>query len=104
MKTSEFIAEARDEIYMGWTKKAFRNDQGVCVIGALDRVALRHLVSGGARNRALAQIELKRTAAEMFPDVFHGSIPLFNDNSQTTKDDVLALMDKATIGLEEKGL
>ncbi|ASZ74218.1 hypothetical protein SEA_HANNACONDA_144 [Mycobacterium phage Hannaconda] len=106
MKTSEFVASARDEIYQGWTKNSYRNDQGVCILGALDRVAMHNLhidVEETVKARAKAEAEIKKMAKELFPDVWDGDIPALNDRYDTTKEDVLALLDKTTIGLEEKG-
>ncbi|AAN12799.1 hypothetical protein OPTIMUS_144 [Mycobacterium phage Optimus] len=106
MKTSEFVASARDEIYQGWTKNSYRNDQGVCILGALDRVALHNLhldTEETVKARAKAEAEIKKMAEELFPDIWSGDIPALNDNWSTTKDDVLNLLDKTTIGLEERG-
>lgn len=97
MLTSEFINESRDEINAGWTQRTYRNDDDdCCVLGALDRVAMRHLGNGGIRARALAQKEIKEAAGIMFPDLFTGSITNLNDNHLTTKQDMLDLMDKAS--------
>ncbi|AWH13963.1 hypothetical protein SEA_HALLEY_152 [Mycobacterium phage Halley] len=106
MKTSEFVSQARDEIYQGWTQNSYRTDQGVCVLGALDRVALHNLHQGPeetVKARAKAQKEIEKMAEELFPDAWNGSIPALNDSFSTTKDDVLNLLDKTTIGLEERG-
>lgn len=102
MKTSEFIDEARGEIYgNGWVQGDYANDDGCCILGALDRVAMRHLSDIPVRARAQEHIE--KLAAELFPDAWSGSIPSFNDNGRTSKQDVLDLLDKATINLEEVG-
>ena len=103
MKTSEFIDAARDELHMGWVQRSYSDGQSVCVIGALDRVALRHLGNGGIIARAQAQQELEKTAAEMFPDIWSGNIPDLNDYYRTTKDDMLALLDKCSLKLDEVG-
>lgn len=103
MKVSEFVNEAAQELEQGWVQRDYANDQGVCVLGALDRVAMRHLAKGSVPIRALAQKEIEQKAKEMFPDVFYGSIPSFNDNHLTVKADVLALMEETAIGLEEVG-
>jgi hypothetical protein len=104
MLTSEFVDGVRDEVYKGWTKGAWRRESGdVCIVGAMDRVALRNLTEGGPKAHALAKKEICHTAAEMFPDIFKGSIPGINDYGSTTKDDVLALLDKTAMRLAEAG-
>ena len=104
MLTSEFVDSARDEIYQGWTQGSYRDDNGdVCILGALDRVALRNLQNGGPNAHARAKKEICKTAAELFPDVFQGSIPALNDMYSTSKDDVLALLDKTAMRLAEAG-
>lgn len=102
MKTSEFIDEARGEIYSnGWVQGDYANVDGYCILGALDAVAMRHL--SDIPVRAQAQEYIEKLAAELFPDVWSGSIPSFNDNHRTSKQDVLDLLDKVTISLEEVG-
>lgn len=103
MQVSTFLDESRDEIYAGWTKNAYRRDSGeVCLIGALDRVAMRHLGDDGVKARAKAQKELCKTAAEMFPEEFWGDIPSWNDG-HATKQDVLDLLDKTALKCLERG-
>lgn len=103
MRTSDFVDSVRDEIYKGWAKGSYRDTNGnVCILGAMDRVALQHLPEGVTAH-ALAKKEICHTAAEMFPDVFEGNIPGINDHSATTKDDVLALLDKTAMRLAENG-
>lgn len=104
MLTSEFIDQSRDEVYKGWAQGSYRDHLGnVCILGAMDRVALRNISEGGVNAHALAKVEICHTAAEMFPDLFNGRIPGFNDNAATTKDDVLALLDKTAMRLAEAG-
>lgn len=103
MKTSQMVNEGRDELYQGWTQGDYKNEQGVCVLGALDRVAMRHLANGGVKARAEAQKEIEKMAAELFPDVWRSSIPGLNDSYRTTKEDMLNLLDKTAISLEEHG-
>lgn len=104
MQTSEFVAQARDEISMGWVKGSFRNTQGVCVMGALDRVAMKNILNGGIQAHTPAQSAIQEQFREMFPDIQKVSIPGFNDSGLMTKQDILNGMDKTIIGLEEKGL
>ena len=104
MLTSDFVDSVRDQVYQGWTKCAYRRSNGdVCILGAMDRVALQNLTEGGPKAHALAKKEICKTAAEMFPDIFEGNIPGLNDHCATTKDDVLALLDKTAMRLAEVG-
>lgn len=98
MKVSELLGEARDELAMGWTQRAYQNNVGqVCAIGAIERVALRHQDIAAA---AHAQAEINRLAGEI-----HGAsaVQHFNDALGTRQQDMLDLFDKAIIGLEERG-
>lgn len=106
MKLSEFISEARDEIHMAWTQRAFRRGESVCAIGALDRVAMRHLQDGGVQAHKPAQGALLEKVNEMFPGKYGqwDYIPSFNDVATRTQQDMENLFDKTIIGLEEKGL
>jgi len=98
MKVSELLGEARDELDKGWTKGAYSTQQGhVCAVGAIERVALRHLDIQAA---AKAQAEINRLAAEIHNVDY---VQSFNDRYGTSKQDVLNLFDKAIIGLEERG-
>lgn len=104
MLTSDFIQDTRDEIFQGWAQRSYRQDNGnVCILGAMDRVALRNIQNGGIPAHALAKNTICQVAAELFPDDFSGSIPSFNDRHNTSKDDVLALLDKASLKLAEVG-
>lgn len=103
MKTSEFIDEVRDSLFAGWTQGSYRRENGdVCILGALDRVALRNLGQDGVRTCAKARKELTKTAAEMFPGEFFGDIPSWND-CHASHDDVLNLCDKTAMRLLEAG-
>ncbi len=101
MKASELSDAARCELDMGWTQGEYSNYQGnVCAIGALERVAMKNMAIGQA---GLVQQELDAKAHEMSNGEFD-RVQSFNDDRNTTKQDVLNLFDKVTIGLEEKGL
>jgi hypothetical protein len=99
MKVSEFLGEARDELYKGWTQRAYRTQAGsVCAVGAIERVALRHLDNIDVAGQA--QDAINKAAAEV-----HGitQVRSVNDRIGTTKQDILDLFDKTIIGLEETG-
>jgi hypothetical protein len=98
MKVSEFLAQARDELFKGWTKNAYHNGEGqVCAIGAIERVALSTMAIEEA---ARAQAEINAKAREI-----HGVdvVQHLNDAGKTSKQDMLDLFDKTVIGLEERG-
>lgn len=98
MKVSEFLAQARDELFKGWTKGAYQNTQGqVCAIGAIERVALSTMEIEAA---AKAQQAINEKALEVYGMDIVQSV---NDDRSTTKQDVLDLFDKSIIGLEERG-
>lgn len=99
MKASELCDAARGELYKGWTQRTYRASNGnVCAIGALERVAVQNMA---IQQAGVVQRELNAKCREMFGRM---SVPNFNDDRNTTKEDVLALFDKATISLEERGL
>lgn len=104
MKASELAAEARDEIYMGWTQDEYSNMAGhVCAVGAVERVALRNMAIAQA---GIVQAALNEKAQEMFGQAFGRNfdrVQSFNDDLHTTRDDVLALFDKVTLELGERG-
>jgi hypothetical protein len=98
MKISELLAEARDELAQGWTQRAYSTASGnVCAVGAIERVALRHMDVQAA---AAAQAEINRLTREVYGEM---RVQYFNDRVDTQKQDVLDLFDKAIIGLEEQG-
>jgi hypothetical protein len=98
MKVSELLAEARDELASGWVRGAYsRNTGEVCAMGAIERVALRHMDIQAA---AAAQAEINRLTKEVYGV---SQVQSFNDYVASGKQDVLDLFDKAIIGLEEQG-
>lgn len=105
MKVSEFVAQARDHLSAAWTKGSYRNsqDQSVCAIGALDRVAMENLQQGGVQAHSPAREALLVQAREMFNLPSLNYIPGLNDEMGRTKQDMLDLFDKTVIGLEEHG-
>lgn len=98
MKVSEFLAQARDELFKGWTKGSYQNQVGqVCAIGAIERVAMNTMAIEEA---AQAQAAINAKAREV-----HGvsQVQHINDSMGTSKQDMLDLFDKAINGLEEHG-
>lgn len=109
MKESELIADARDELSMGWTQRTIMNSNtgSVCAVGALRRATLNNIQHGAAALFAKARQTLNLKAREMAADVGIGyplaGVENFNDFNGTGKQDMLNLFDKAIIGLEERG-
>lgn len=107
MNQSEFLTAARDRIARGWIKGAVSAPDGVCLIGALDRVSRDHgLKNYDLYSNGLALVRQK--VAEMWPGVkcWYDSLPdpiAFNDDSQRTHQDVLDVFDKAILGAQERG-
>jgi hypothetical protein len=98
VKVSEFLAQARDELFKGWTKGSYQNSVGqVCAIGAIERVAMNTMAIEEAA-RAQAAINAKALEVHGVSQVQH-----INDSQATSKQDMLDLFDKAVIGLEERG-
>jgi hypothetical protein len=103
MKLSEFIADARDHLAQNWAKGTYRSHTGgVCGISALERAAMQNLTKGGPRLLPQAQAILERKIREI-TDGRHAHIPTYNDAHDIDQQDMLNLMDKAIIGLEESG-
>lgn len=101
MKISEFLAEARDELAVGWTKNTLRNQANeVCGLGALRRVAFHHLADGGPQIYNAARSALSEKTQEIYGNP---SIPRVNDMISIKHQDMLNLFDKCIIGLEEHG-
>lgn len=98
MKPSELLAEARDELYAGWTQGEYVSAVGnVCAIGAVERCAMRNMAFAEA---GVAQNALNAKALEIYGV---NSVQRANDSMVSGKQDVLDLMDKCIIGLEEVG-
>jgi hypothetical protein len=113
VKVSELLAYARDELFKGWTHGELVDAQtgNVCAVGALRRATMSNVQNGSAKVFNEARRVLNVKAREMAADVgvrgpsgFGISrVEEFNDFCLTTQQDVLNLMDKAIIGLEEQG-
>lgn len=109
MKPSEHLAAARDEIVKGWTKGTIERSNGsVCSVGAIARVAkqqqtetLDDFIENCTTGEEAAE-SLRKKIREMTGKDFIG-IEHYNDDPDTTQEDVLAAFDKAIAALEERG-
>ena len=98
MKTSEFIRTAMKSVERGWCKgttvDAYAN---VCMGGAIINAMNAMGLGFDAYLQARGALEHKvRELGWQF-------ITLMNDDPSTTKQDVLDVMEKAALSLEEKG-
>jgi hypothetical protein len=97
VKDSETLWAARDIIQRGWCKGALSNIYGdVCLAGAIAQV------TGGFILNLPVLAALRETLTGRTDG--SGSLVHFNDNPNTTKQDVLDLIEKTAIRLEEQGL
>ena len=105
MKTSEFLAEARDILDSdGWAQGAYNGSGGsVCAIQALKRTSMRHLTDGGIQAFEPAKKLLQRKFAEVLGWGDGNSIPTMNDRATTDQQDVETAFEKAIIEAEETG-
>ena len=106
MKTSEFLAEARDILDNdGWAQGAYNGPGGsVCAIQALKRTSMRHLTDGGIQAFEPAKKLLQKKFAEVLgwgDDCT--PIPHMNDRDETEQSDVEVAFEKAIIAAEETG-
>ena len=105
MKTSEFLAEAKDTLDRdGWAQGAFNGAGGtVCAIQALKRTSMNHLTDGGIQAFTPAKKLLQKKFAEVLGWGDEHSIPSMNDSSATEREDVEVAFEKAIIAAEETG-
>lgn len=99
------IREASKVIQRGWIKGQSSDGQGkFCMSGAM------YCVTAGGDAFQHAVKALDEVVLEQFPDRVHivdgrnllGMATIcFNDNAETTKEEVLAVMEKAAIKLDE---
>lgn len=95
------LETAKKLVSRGWTQHSLTDGHGAyCLKGAIGIASGRMFDIGGEviytrslTNEALGQF-LMRLVASHLPEPFE-SIPAFNDQPDTTVDDVLAVLDKA---------
>jgi len=115
MKSSEVIRDAMNRVAKGWCKWALMNDEGnVCMAGAMMQASGMGLGVGNRTDWYGADWDgapqesrdLYYSARGAIADVIkeqygHTSVSAMNDS--TTQPEVLAVMEKAALGLEERG-
>lgn len=110
MDVSEVLAEARQIVERGWCQHGYTDGRGnYCLRGAIGiasglmrdysgNVTYTPVSSDAERAAALERSKLDVRVAQLvcqhLPEPFV-SIPVFNDQPDTTKNDVLAILDKA---------
>ncbi len=102
MNTYELLVGARDVFARrGGVKNELEDDNGnVCALGAIN-VALTGKATwswGGFSE----DIYLFDEVSTLLTEAINGDIITYNNRSDVTKEDVLAVYDKAIAGLEEK--
>lgn len=91
MKYREILQEAKHKISKDWIKHRFKSSQGgVCLLQAIME-ASSELKDCRAHGYDAVQL-VKANLPENFR---MNSITYFNDHKETTKEDVIALLDKA---------
>lgn len=96
MKDSEILWVARSNVKRGWCQEKARDEVGnVCLVRAI----------GDVIQPRVADFRLELRLLDHLRETLHGISPIkFNDHPDTTKRDVLDLLEKTAIRLEEKGL
>ena len=102
---TEYLQKAKALIEAGWTKGVYARDDNqdetnpeesdacaFCTLGALHRVSHSTMTKGNSVWYDAANVIKKCLPAE-----YDGHIPSFNDDPNVSKDDVLALFDRAII-------
>lgn len=105
IKASDILADARERVNRGWCKHRANDGLGnVCAVGAVSYAEAQAQEVEPRIRDALSVFPytaLMDAVQEFGP---YASVPTFNDDPLTTKEDVLAAFDKAINGLTEKGL
>ena len=91
----------------GHVKGSYQTDKGFCAVGALNFVGVREIVSSGQQSHdgdVVADV-----IREQYPDRVNlpcrtgfAAIVRFNDHEDTTQDEVVAVLEKAAIKLDER--
>jgi hypothetical protein len=107
MRMSEYLSTARAKLDQGWIKGEISSAQGVCTVGALLSQQYRLSEEDHGIYDA-ACLVVRRKIGEMWPEnfVLMDGLPSFvdfNDAPERTKDDVLAVYDKAILSAQERG-
>ncbi len=109
MKSSEMLRVALENVPGNWHQGNMFGDEGdsACGLGHVNRAAL---TSGSFMPRSemnAAYESMAVVAGEQFPERAWNSqrhtFAAFNDHPDTTEDEVIAVMEKAAIQLEERG-
>jgi hypothetical protein len=124
MATASGIIGAMSDVLKqeGWIQNQTKSEEGVCMVGAFQEVMSTMHIEVGNRAASIAALnaihdkiqedwgythrDTAQVMLNMGGDFTLGftPIPNYNDTIGRTKDEVLTLLDKARIGLEERGL
>ena len=91
MKTKKVLVKARSLIEKGWTQKALARDAHGEKVHPKDPNACEWCATGALR-AVLVNIS---DYSDLLTSQAPSDIILFNDNTNTTKEDILAVFDKA---------
>lgn len=103
--TDQLIADltaARAEVEKGWRKNGFEDGAGnVCAVGAINRVtfgcaALGIIPRGAPQRLSRRNVAYDALRAKVPSDI---SVPEYNDDPATTRQEILNLFDKALADL-----
>lgn len=101
MKTTKQILIDAKQLLIdkGWTQGSFAKDTNGMPVHHYRDTAVCFCLAGAVR-RANDGVsgnftEVADILADLIPDVYEGEVACFNDDESTTKDDVLAVLDKA---------
>ena len=119
---SEILGQMADLLETeGWIQHESRNEEGRCMIGAYQDVLTTGQIEPGLQSVAREALHAMHSVIqEVDPPVVLGisqamlnlggkrtltftTIPVYNDKYGRTKDEVLNVINKARIGLEEQG-
>jgi len=102
MKVSEFVAQVRDVLSGHWTQGRYKNEHtgDVCILSGCERVTLYNIAEQDIVPTAARAVKAINKKTHEMHNV---SIIPFNDDDDTNHQDVLNLLDKTVIGLEERG-
>lgn len=97
MKPSEILDEVITLFQQGdtWGKRSFYFEGKYCLVGGLDKVSPSWAFVG----RQVAVDHIRTAIHNLFPErgLFNGQIFHFNDHPDTTKDDVIRVLERAKV-------